>query len=133
MHILFVDDEEIKITSVITELKKLGVDFTYDTAKSMSTGALYIKEATPDLVVLDMGLPSFDNEPVLDNSFGLQLVNDIKKHSPDCHIIIYSQTYAPVNFIKNKKKQGVSIEQITKINPFSVAKRIEQIMIDAKR
>ena len=133
MHLLFVDDQNTKIAPVITELKKLGVDFTYDIAKSMSTGALYIKETTPDLVVLDMGLPSFDNDPVLDDSFGLQLVNDIKKHVHNCHIIIYSTTPTPTNFIKNKRRQGMKIEHITKLNPFVVAKRIEQIIIDAKR
>ena len=125
MHILFVDDDiELKIAPIITELKKRKLNFSYDTAKSMATAALYIKETKPDLIVLDLGLPSFDNEPVTDKNFGLQLIRDIKNNNQKCPVIIYSTSSLPENFIKNHTKHGMKIEHIDKTNPFVISNRI---------
>lgn len=120
MHILFVDDlPSLKVEPTIWQLKYKGIDFTYDIVKSCSKASRYVRSnSNIDLIVVDLGLPIFDNEPVTNPAEGLILIKDIVRKFTSIPIIINSTTEIPneefeLQFLKDK---GVNIEHISELN-----------------
>ena len=98
INILFVDDmPEFKIYSTIKELKEKNIDFTYEIVGSLNSACRYLKahENEIDLVILDLGLPFFDNGDGYGSLNGLKLVDEIFRRKIKVPIIINSTTQIP--------------------------------------
>jgi CheY-like chemotaxis protein len=60
IHILLVEDEAPKRTHVERFLKNLGLELTLTVAESVNSALDALDEQLPDLLLLDMSLPTFD-------------------------------------------------------------------------
>jgi CheY-like chemotaxis protein len=60
MYIVLVEDEDPKLTHIKHYIKSLLPDSTLVTARSVNSAIDCIEEHTPDLVIIDMSLPTFE-------------------------------------------------------------------------
>lgn len=60
MHILLVEDEAPKRTHIEQFLKSLGSGITFTIAQSVNSALDALEDRLPDLLLLDMSLPTFD-------------------------------------------------------------------------
>jgi len=63
MQILLVEDEDPKRNHITSVLRQIQPDAEIQLARSVRSAVDRIKERTPDLVLLDMSLPTFDVKP----------------------------------------------------------------------
>lgn len=101
MHILFIEDmPEYKVVHLIDFLKYKKIDFTYEICKSVNSALRYcvLNKDKIDLIILDLGLPRFDDSNtvsfVYDEYAGLDIINEIcyEKKIRNIPIIINSET-----------------------------------------
>lgn len=94
MNILFIDDHpESKVKEAINYLSD-KVKFNYTILKSSSSALFYISQHLNevDLVVVDLGLPRFDNGHDYDKMAGWNIVESILLETLSIPIIINSTT-----------------------------------------
>jgi CheY-like chemotaxis protein len=63
MNILLVEDEGPKRNNIIRALRTIVSGATTAQARSVSSAIAHLRSATPDLILLDMSLPTFDIGP----------------------------------------------------------------------
>ena len=63
MLIYIVEDDPLKADSLSSFLKKIEPSATVEVFKSYNTGLFAIETLEPDLIVLDMTLPTYDRSP----------------------------------------------------------------------
>jgi CheY-like chemotaxis protein len=63
MNILLVEDEEPKRKNIIRALARIIPGGSTSQARSVSSAIKHLRSATPDLILLDMSLPTFDIGP----------------------------------------------------------------------
>lgn len=63
MQIFIVEDDALKAESVRSFLNELADDIEVRVYRSYQSGLLALQQQTPDLVVLDMTLPTYDRSP----------------------------------------------------------------------
>ena len=82
MKILVIDDQDLVLLSLEKSLTDLGYDVI--TAKSVTNGILKYDNHLPDLVLVDINIPEFENQILVDNhqfnssASGLDIVEHIK-------------------------------------------------------
>lgn len=59
-RILLVEDEDPKLRHLLGRLHDELPEATIDVCRSVNSATGYLEEVTPDLVILDMSLPTFD-------------------------------------------------------------------------
>ena len=80
MHILFIEDmPEYKVVHLIDFLKYKKIDFTYEICKSVNSALRYCVQNKDkiDLIILDLGLPRFDDSNIFSDYAGLDIINEI--------------------------------------------------------
>ena len=80
MHILFIEDmPEYKVEHLIDFLKYKKIDFTYEICKSVNSALRYCVQNKDkiDLIILDLGLPRFDDSNIFSDYAGLDIINEI--------------------------------------------------------
>ena len=97
MHFLIVEDHpEYKVEFVINYLKDKKLNFTYEICKSVNSGLRYFvfNKDKIDLIILDLGLPIFDDNSRYDKYAGLDIIDEIciEKNIKNIPIIINSTT-----------------------------------------
>ena len=97
MHILFIEDmPEYKVVHLIDFLKYKKIDFTYEICKSVNSALRYcvLNKDKIDLIILDLGLPRFDDSNIFSDYAGLDIINEICyiKKIRNIPIIINSET-----------------------------------------
>ena len=60
MRMLLIEDEDPKRNHIISVLTQIEPDAEIDLARSARSAVNYLRSRTPDLVLLDMSLPTFD-------------------------------------------------------------------------
>ena len=98
MNILFVDDlPEFKIQRAIDYLKEQELEFTYQITRSVNSAIRYFAKHKDeiDLVVVDLGLPWFDDSDNIDKLNGLVVVAQILRCKINIPVIINSTTEIP--------------------------------------
>lgn len=60
MRMLLVEDDDLKLSDVMTYLNTLDIEFEINKAKSMATAVNMAVEDAYDLILLDMTIPNFD-------------------------------------------------------------------------
>jgi CheY-like chemotaxis protein len=63
MNILLVEDNEPKRRNIIRALGRIISGVSTSQARSVSSAIAHLRSATPDLILLDMSLPTFDIGP----------------------------------------------------------------------
>lgn len=101
MHILFIEDmPEYKVVHLIDFLKYKKIDFTYEICKSVNSALRYcmLNKDRVDLIILDLGLPRFDDSNTFnldyDEHAGFDIIEEIcyRKKIRNIPIIINSET-----------------------------------------
>ena len=116
-RILFVDDKpKIKLNSAITYLENRKVDFTYAIKNSVNSALLYLDTHKDeiDLVVLDLGLPQFDDGTGYKELNGLFVMERLFKETYNIPVVINSTTKIPdgKNRLKPYIDQGAIIQHL---------------------
>lgn len=116
-HILFVEDKpKIKLNSAITYLKNREVDFTYQIKNSVNSALLYLDTHKDeiDLVVLDLGLPQFDDGSGYKELNGLLVMERLLKKHYHIPVVINSTTKIPdeKNRLKPYTEKGAVIQHL---------------------
>jgi CheY-like chemotaxis protein len=60
MKVLVVEDEDPKLDAILRLLRSLDCDVSIDVARSVKSGLAALKANMPDILLLDMSLPTFD-------------------------------------------------------------------------
>ncbi|RMG83306.1 MAG: response regulator, partial [Bacteroidetes bacterium] len=92
MKICLVEDEKLVRTTIRDELKEHGynvVDFG-----NPFEALEYIKEESPEIVISDVKMPKMD---------GIELLTEIKKHSPETEVIIITAFGSVANAVETIK------------------------------
>lgn len=63
MRVLVVEDEDPKRANILAALRRFRPDSTPVEARSVSSAIQHLRGSTPDLILLDMSLPTFDVGP----------------------------------------------------------------------
>ncbi len=92
--ILIIDDDELVLNALSNVLHQAGHEL-FITADGPRSIALF-KEHHPDVVILDLGLPT---------TSGLDVLTDIREIHPDAKVIMISGYTAP-NVIADAKAKG---------------------------
>jgi CheY-like chemotaxis protein len=69
-HILLIDDDPDEIDIFISAFRDAGCDYKYDSVPSATEGLKFLRETTPDCIVLDYKMPKVN---------GLECLVEIKK------------------------------------------------------
>lgn len=138
MNIIFVDDQpEFKVKKAIKHLKNLKIEFNYSIFKSSTTALRYITMnlSSIDLIVIDLGLPKFDNDiNSYDKYEGLFVLEQILRKTKDIPIIINSTTVIKPTNGKTEKEYFRSfrpaiIEHVNKLTGFYLFEFLETYLI----
>lgn len=100
MHILFIEDmPEYKVVHLINFLNYKKINFTYEICKSVNSALRYcmLNKDIIDLIILDLGLPQFDDSNLYSKYGGLDIIDEICyiKKIKNIPIIINSETEIP--------------------------------------
>ena len=104
IKILVVDDEKIKLITLVDALKMENYDV--DSCEDGRTALEKIKKQEYDIVITDLKLPEFD---------GMEILKEVKKNHPDTEVIIMT-AYGTIESAVSAMKIGAH-DYITK--PFS--------------
>jgi len=120
MNILIVDDmPNIKVTNAIDYLKSQNLNFNYEITKSSSSGLLYLRNHSNeiDLLILDLGLPLYDNGSDYSELEGLFIIEEIDRLELSIPIIINSSTKIPdeEQYLKDLRDCGIIIEHVKEL------------------
>lgn len=120
MNILIVEDmPELKIKHIIDYLKVKNIDFSYTTTRSSSSALRYLFThlSEIDLIVLDLGLPFYDNGSEYEDLGGLFLLEELLRKNIKISLIVNSTTEIPNEkelFEKYQKHCGI-IEHVPEL------------------
>lgn len=83
MKILIVEDDSYKYSKIATLLRERFLEATLLHQDSVHGAVIYIRESTPDLIILDMSLPSHSlqagqGSPVSMPAGGIEIIMEIK-------------------------------------------------------
>src|SRR5215208_7034818 len=95
MQVLLIEDEDPKLLSIQKFLGELDPQIVVFTARSVKSGMASLRETRPDLVLLDMSLPTFDisgQEPGgRPQGFGgIELIRYLDAHEIQIPIVVIS-------------------------------------------
>ena len=104
--ILIVEDQpELKVEMLINILKIERVKFEYEIVGSVTSAKRYLanRKNKVDVIIMDLGLPTFDGEFVSNLLEGSKLIDDLDYFDVKCPVVINSTTSIP-NF-EGKKSE----------------------------
>ena len=126
MNIVFVDDHPVlKVKGAIKQLS-MKIKFNHSIFKCSNSALRYIMKnlSDIDLIVLDLGLPKFDDDPDSYNKYeGLFLLKQILQQANDMPVIINSSTIIKLEGYKTEsdylKQFGPAIiEHVEQLNGY---------------
>ncbi len=112
MRILLIEDEKITRISLSNTLKKEG--YQVSSSETAREGLELFRKQPFDVVITDLRLPGMS---------GLDVLKEVKKHSPDCTVIVMT-AYGTVETAVEALKQG-AYDYLTK--PFSPDKLLSML------
>lgn len=120
MNILIVDDTpKFKVDNAIEYLKSQNVNFTYEITESCCSGLRYLRNHSNeiDLIIVDLGLPFYDNGSNYDELNGLRIISEIDRLDLNIPIIINSTTKIPneEQYLKLLRDCGLIIEHVEEL------------------
>ena len=121
MNILFVEDRpDLKIATILYQLSHSTEPHTSNTVKSVASAYRYIiaQSGKIDLVVLDLGLPLYDNGDRYHSLNGLQVIEKMIRKNINIPIIINSCTEIPneLTFLKLCEDHNIKILHVEYLN-----------------
>ncbi len=116
VNILVVDDEEIVRESLVEWLREEG--YNAEAAEDAFKALEKIKERNWDIALVDLKMPKMD---------GLELLERIKKESPDTQVIIFT-AYATVHTAVQAIKKGAYDYLVKPLDPEEVSLLIERLL-----
>ena len=102
--ILIVEDQpELKVEMLLKLLESDKIKFEYEIVKSVTSAKRYLhKRANEvDVIIMDLGLPTFDDELVTNLLEGVHLIYDLEDFDVKVPVVINSTTSIP-NFERQK-------------------------------
>ena len=102
--ILIVEDQpELKVEMLLKLLEADKIKFEYEIVKSVTSAKRYLhKRANEvDVIIMDLGLPTFDGELVTNLLEGVHLIYDLEDFNVKVPVVINSTTSIP-NFERQK-------------------------------
>ena len=102
--ILIVEDQpELKVEMLLKLLEADKIKFEYEIVKSVTSAKRYLhKRANEvDVIIMDLGLPTFDGELVTNLLEGVHLIYDLEDFDVKVPVVINSTTSIP-NFERQK-------------------------------
>ncbi len=102
--ILIVEDQpELKVEMLLRLLESDKIKFEYEIVKSVTSAKRYLhKRANEvDVIIMDLGLPTFDGELVTNLLEGVHLIYDLEDFDVKVPVVINSTTSIP-NFERQK-------------------------------
>ena len=138
MNIIFVDDQpQFKIQEAINYLKEKKAKFNYEIFKSSNLALRHIIKnlSEIDLIVLDLGLPKFDDGSYYEKYEGLFILNRIMDNTKDIPIIINSTTVIRSSDYKTEKEYFESfkpaiIEHVEHLSGFYLFEFLETYLVN---
>jgi len=96
MKILIIEDDPNKLNQIKTFINELYNDDVYEIAQSYQSGLKHIYTQSPDLIILDMSLPTYDITPDEDGYkfrrlAGLDILSELKRKKKKEKIIVVTQ------------------------------------------
>lgn len=93
MKILIVDDyAETKCSGIITEFKKRGIEYEIAKERNSALRRIICKEQNIDGIVLDMGIPVWNNEFTEDEREGDDVLRELHRMEYNIPVLIFSTT-----------------------------------------
>ncbi len=117
MNILIIDDvPKFKVHTAIEYLKSQSVDFNCEIMENCCDGLRYLRKNSNeiDLVIVDLGLPFYEDETKYNELEGLIIIEEIKRLNLNIPIIINSTTKLPdeEQYLKTFKDNGIIVEHV---------------------
>ena len=138
MNIIFVDDQpRFKVQDAINYLKDKNLKFNYLILRDSNSALKYIYTnlSNIDLIVLDLGLPKFENGIYYNKYEGIFIMEQILQKTKKIPIIINSTSVIhPQNNITEKEYlknlRPTIIEHVEKLTGFYLFEFLETYLID---
>lgn len=93
MKILIVDDHaETKCMGIIEECKKRGIEVEIAKGRNSALYRIIYEEQDIDGIILDMGIPVYDNEYVEDEREGDDVLRELRRKKSNIPVLIFSTT-----------------------------------------
>ena len=129
MKILIVDDyAETKCSGIITECKKRGIEYEIAKGRNSALRRIICKEQNIDGIVLDMGIPVWDNEFTEDEREGDDVLRELHRKKYNIPVLILSTTNSEYkdecNFVVDQMKEWNVVEEEQKF--FAFLEKIEK-------
>ena len=121
IKILILEDNQNDAELLVRELKKSGLDFSFEHIQTRDAFEYALVNFKPDIILSDYSLPSFD---------GITAFYIKQKKSPDIPFIIVSGTIGEENAVE-LIKHGVT-DYVLKDKLFSLPQKIIRALKDAK-
>jgi CheY-like chemotaxis protein len=96
LKILIADDEAPKLGNISDVISRVCPGVTLTTAKSVKSAIRSLRESRPDLLILDMSLPTFDVAPGEpggrgQNAGGVEVLRYVRFYKLDLPVIVVTQ------------------------------------------
>jgi len=93
MKILIVDDyPETKCWGIIEELKKRKIEYEIVKAINPALRKIVLDEIDIDGIILDMGLPIYEEKTMLEKNGGDRILRELKRRKINIPVLIFSET-----------------------------------------
>lgn len=112
MKILIVDDHaETKCMGIIEECKKRGIEVEIAKGRNSALYRIIYKEKDIDGIILDMGIPIYDNEYPEDEREGDDVLRELHRKKYNIPVLIFSTTES-----EDKDEFDFVVDQMTEWN-----------------
>lgn len=112
MKILIVDDHaETKCMGIIEECKKQGVEVEIAKGRNSALCRIIYQKQDIDGIILDMGIPVYDNEYTEDEREGDDVLRELHRRKKHIPVLIFSTTHSSY-----KDKCDFVVDQMTEWN-----------------
>lgn len=112
MKILIVDDHaETKCFGIIKECEKRGIEVEIKKGRNSALRRIICEDQDIDGIILDMGIPVFDNEFTEDEREGDDVLIELDREEYNIPVLIFSTTES-----KYKDEFGFVVDQMTEWN-----------------
>lgn len=96
MRILIVEDDEYKANAIQDFLSAGHLEREFARAQSMRSGVQALSKTQPDLLILDMNLPTYDSEPsepsaIIDAQGGREVLRQLHRKCLQTAVIVVTQ------------------------------------------
>jgi len=96
MRILIIEDDDLKADALEAHFRSEFLDATVECAKCMRDGILALERVAPDLVILDMNLPTYDGrsgEPraSVDARGGREVLRQLSRRTAALKVVVVTQ------------------------------------------